>query len=115
MQINEFAKAVHENAKAKGFHDGQQTMASYCANLHGEASELWESYRNGTWDKACDKVNEMEALGLPGLGCAEEELADIIIRALDVMLALGIDPEEALDAKHRFNLTRPHGHGGKVA
>ena len=42
------------------------------------------------------------------------ELADVIIRVLDMCEHYGIDIEAALKEKHEFNKTRPYKHGGKV-
>jgi len=39
----------------------------------------------------------------------------VLIRLLDYCGQLGIDMEEVLLCKHRYNLTRPYRHGGKVA
>ena len=36
----------------------------------GELMEFWESFRNGTLDKPCDKTAKMGALGLPKIGRA---------------------------------------------
>lgn len=113
MNINEFADKVYQNAVAKGFHDGQDTVASHVANMHTELSELWEAYREGRLHKACDKAEELRALGLPVLTAAKEELADVVIRALDSMRHWGIDPQQVLETKHAYNLTRPRLHGNK--
>jgi len=102
--------AVAMNSKEHGFHqEGVNNAApSWCANLHGEISELWEAYRKGTLDKPCDKKVE--------LTCAEEELADIIIRTLDIAWQLGrIDVDKAVRLKHEYNRGRPYLHGGKKA
>lgn len=55
----------------------------------------------------------MLALGLPALTCAEEEYADIVIRALDQCRRLGIDIQRAIEAKHAYNRTREYKHGKK--
>lgn len=106
--LNEIADAVHANAKAKGFHPSNELlrefMANQCNNLHGEISELWEAWRKGDEFKVCDKPTT-------GLNCTEEELADIIIRALDLSRRLGIDIQLAIEAKHSYNLSRPYKHG----
>lgn len=111
MTLNEWAKACYDNAKAHGFHDVNNTPASLCANLHGEVSELWEAFRKGTLNSPCDKASKMSE----PLTCAEEELADIIIRALDNAAQWGIDIERAVRIKHEYNVTRPYLHGGKLA
>ena len=108
--LNQVAMAAYENAAAKGFHDGEQIgvvsierMGVYVANLQGEVSELWEAARKGNLNKQCDKDVV--------LTCAQEELADIVIRAYDTAVALGIDIGEAVAAKHGYNLSRAHKHG----
>jgi len=42
------------------------------------------------------------------------ELADVIIRVLDIAGHYGIDIQEALAVKAKYNKGRPHRHGGKV-
>jgi len=94
---------------------GRIDVATFDANLTAEVAELWEAYRDGTLDKPCDKAAKMKALGLPELTCAEEEMADIIIRTLDTAEFWGLDISRAVKAKHLFNQSRPHRHGGKKA
>jgi hypothetical protein len=52
---------------------------------------------------------ELKPVGLPS------ELADIIIRTLDLAAFLGIDMDKAIVEKLTYNATRPHKHGGKAA
>jgi NTP pyrophosphatase (non-canonical NTP hydrolase) len=112
-QLNLIARDVYENACNKGFHDIEelelevQRMARHTANLHGEVSELWEAARKGELYKPCDKDAD--------LTCMEEELADIIIRAMDTASVFGVDIGNAVKLKHEYNKTRPHKHGGKLA
>ena len=117
--LNEWATQIHALAKDKGWYDEPETDGQFVtravANLHGEASELWEAYRNGKLDAPCDKAVKMEAAGIKPLSCLEEELADIIIRTLDDAKRLDVDIESAVARKHAFNMTRPHRHGGKKA
>src|SRR6185436_2892681 len=105
--LNELRDAISLNAKNKGFRDklaegltkeqwegqvGRLIRASVMtANQHTETSEFWEAYRDGTLDKLCDKAQKMVEMGLPGLTCGEEEVADELIRALDKAEAHGID------------------------
>jgi NTP pyrophosphatase (non-canonical NTP hydrolase) len=129
--INDFRDHVAANAKAKGFREqmfkglspeqtdgpvGEKTaIMTFCENLHGEVSELWEAYRAGNLHALCDKAEKMVAMGLPPLTCAEEELADIIIRALDTAEHYKIDVAKALATKAEYNSSRPILHGGKLA
>lgn len=117
MQINEFAALVHKNAWDKGFHSKEETDDQFieraCNNLHDEVSELHTAWRQGDLWAPCDKAEKMKAAGIVPLRCAEEEYADIVIRALDNMLRLGIDIESALQRKHAYNTTREFRHGNK--
>lgn len=109
--LNDLAARIHALAKAKGWHDPPPAFASFCANLHGEVSEAWEAYRAGKLNAPCDKAERMAE----PLTCLEEELADVIIRALDTAAALGVDIDRAVRVKLAYNETRPHRHGGKLA
>ena len=129
--LNDLRDAIAENAKNKGFKDqmfetltpeqkagpiGELIMAAtYTANQHGESSEFWEAFRKGKLHEPCDKAKKMEELGLSGLTCAEEEIADELIRALDKADAFKVDAAKAVAVKHAYNLTRPALHGGKKA
>lgn len=107
--LNQLADEVHENAKEKGFHPEEEQIifvANQCNNMHGEIQELWDSWRKGDEWALCDKPET-------GLSCTAEELADIIIRALDVSRRLDIDIVDAINAKHEYNKTRPYKHGKK--
>ena len=117
MDLNEWAEAFYANAKDKGFYDKPETEDEYveraCNNLHDEISELHEAWRNNRLREPCDKADKMTAMGLFPLTCLEEELADIVIRALDNAKRLGVDIEYAVSRKHDFNRTREPRHGGK--
>jgi hypothetical protein len=129
--LNQLRDLVAQNATNKGFRakfaeglsadqwsagPGQLIRASvYCINLIGEISEFWEAFRSGTLDSECDKADKMRALGLPGLTCAEEEIADQLIRVLDKAEAFGVDVARAVSAKMAYNASRPALHGNKNA
>jgi NTP pyrophosphatase (non-canonical NTP hydrolase) len=109
MEIKELAKHIHNLAKEKGWHDDYEDIyiAKAVSNLHGEVSEFWEAFRRAELDEQCDKAI--------GLTCAEEELADIVIRALDMAERLKIDMQRAIEIKHQYNKSRSFRHGGKRA
>lgn len=123
MKLNDWAKCIYLAAAARGFHSNEESpatptrerVATHLINLIGEVSEAWEAYREGRLFEPCDKAEKMKAAGLPVLNCLEEELADVIIRALGTAETFGIDIEHAIETKHAFNLTRPFRHGGKLA
>ena len=112
LALSSVALHVYKVSQASGFHENDEDMQNgrfgeFCANLHGEVSELWEAYRKGELNKKCDKPIQ--------LTCAAEELADIIIRAMDTAVTLGIDIGEAIASKDAYNQTRPFKHGNKKA
>ena len=118
IDLDLFADAVHENAKEKGFHEQHKNndddFINYqINNLHSEVSELHDAWRNGQFNEPCDKSDKMILAGIPELTCAEEEYADIIIRALDQCRRLGVDITRAIAIKHQYNTTREPMHGGK--
>lgn len=117
--LNDLRDVIHDLAKSKGWHAAEETDDQFvtrtCANIHGEVSELFEAFRDNRLHAPCDKAEMMGELGLARLTCAEEELADIIIRALDTAGRLKIDIGRAVMAKHTLNVVRPWRHGGKRA
>ena len=133
MNINELAKEVHENAVAHGWWEKPPTLPEALCLIHAELSEALEEYREGNpliygtcalaaedckYSGVCDRV------GRPGEGegvdgpCKPEgiavELADVILRTLDLMAALGVDVDAVVMAKHKYNLGREYRHGGKA-
>lgn len=107
--LAQWVEAAGQTAKDHGFHEEGANNAppAWCSNLHGEVSEFWEAYRRGTLNEPCDKHI--------GLTCAEEELADIVIRTFDIAFQMGIDLERAVEVKHAYNVQRPRRNGGKLA
>lgn len=117
--LRDIARAVHVLACEKGWYDVPETdhqfIARSVANLHGEVSELWEAERKRQLNEECDKGLKMRELGVTPLTCLEEELADIIIRAMDVAVRLGVDIAGAVESKHVYNASREYRHGNKSA
>lgn len=133
MNINEFAKEVHQNAVEHGWWDEPRTFGEIIALCHSELSEALEEYRAGRpmiWYQclSTDQVAPCEKEKCPdwlnGMCEIDEtekkpegiavELCDCIIRILDYMGKEGVDVEAVLAEKHAYNKTRPYRHGGKV-
>ena len=108
--INEWTKEVHENAKEHGWWENPRTFGELAMLVTTEVSEAFEEIRNGkqpneTYYKP-DKPGKPE--GVPS------ELADVVIRIMDMCGYYGIDLEEIITIKHEYNKSRPYKHGGKV-
>ena len=95
---------VHSNAKAHGWHDKAIDEVIAFALIHCEVAEATEGARHG--NPPSEHIPEFSAI--------EEEMADIVIRCMDLAGAKGYRLAEAIVAKHGFNKTRPHMHGGKL-
>ena len=95
---------VHRNAVAHGWWDAPRNDGEAIALIHSEASEALEAMRAG--NPLSRKV--------PAYSSVEEELADVVIRIMDLAAGRGWDIGGAIEAKHEHNRGRPHKHGGKA-
>lgn len=115
----EVQNEIHDLAVSKGWYNEPESETQFlnrtCANMHDEVSEFHTAFREGKLWSPCDKAEKMKELGIHPLDCAEEELADIVIRAFDTAGFLKINLARAIMSKHGFNKTRPYRHGGKLS
>ncbi len=127
VAFNEIQKQVNQTAHDKGWYKSKLSEIVYgydlsdsdqkeaiaeltnledarrIALMHSELSEGLEGLRHG--NPPSDHIPEFSSI--------EEELADCIIRIMDVSQERGWKVAEALEAKRRYNNTRTHRHGGK--
>jgi len=101
--FNSMADHIHSTAKRKGFWEPDQEPGDEIKILlmHSELSEAVEAIRHG--NPPDDKIPEFSGY--------EAELADCIIRIMDVASARGLHVAEAIVAKMAFNESRPYKHG----
>jgi NTP pyrophosphatase (non-canonical NTP hydrolase) len=103
-RLNLLADITYDIAKAHGWWEGERNKGELIALIHSEASELLEAVRH---------QNPPSTHIAPFSG-AEEELADIVIRCLDMARGCDYDIVGAIMAKAAFNHSRPYKHGGKA-
>lgn len=98
------ASFMHQTAVSKGWWDKPRNDGELLMLIVREVSEACEALRDG--NPPDDKVPEFSSV--------EVELADAVIRIMDMGEARGWDIAGAIEAKVAFNLTRERMHGGKV-
>lgn len=97
------AADIHHTAKSKGFwEDGvERNNGEMLCLIHSEISEALEALRHG--NPPDDKVPEFTSV--------ETELADAVIRIMDLAHARGWRVAQAVEAKMKYNTGRPYKHG----
>lgn len=104
LTFNSVQRRCQEISAEHGFWDGEwsnERLASKIALAHSELSETLEAMRDG--NPASAKIQ--------GFTLAEEEIADTIIRLMDLAQYKQWRLAEAILAKMHYNETRPHKHG----
>lgn len=109
-ELGAVQRDVYNNAVEHGFWDEPIAGGSEWTDIALKASlvmcegaELIEALRDPDPLGPCKKI--------PALNKVEEEIADIIIRSLDIAERLGIDVGMSIRLKHEHNKGRPPKHG----
>lgn len=115
--INELAQEVHKNAVSKGFYEGEKDTGALLMLIVTEVAEACEADRKdrfADWGGfALDGPTWVEAFDLHIKDTFEDELADIMIRVMDLAAFKGIDLESHIEAKMHRNSLREYKHGKK--
>ncbi|MBI2449657.1 hypothetical protein HYV49_05165 [Candidatus Pacearchaeota archaeon] len=96
-------KRVHETAKKKGWWEKERNDGEMLALMHSEISECLEGLRKG--NPPDEKIGEFSS--------AEIELADLVIRLMDMAEGRGWNIAEAIIEKMEYNNKRKYKHGKK--
>lgn len=114
ISISELAKAIHENAVNKGFHNDISSLKNLIDNKLIDAEQFNLLYIIALNSKLALITTEVaectEALRKEDYKNFKEELADIAIRVFDLAELNGIDIEKEILDKVKKNASRPYLH-----
>ena len=105
MSVRRLQEEAHRIAVEHGWWDEARSAGEALMLIVTELAEAMEALR----------VEREPSGAIPDFSKVEEELADAVIRILDFAGGHGLDLEGAVEAKMRFNESRPYRHGGKRA
>jgi len=116
--LNKLRDEIHENAKNKGFWDSPRETGTLLMLCVSELAEAMEADRKNRYSgKIVEEFEIGEDFCYEFESCIkdtfEDELADTIIRILDLCGAKGIDIEKHIELKMKYNATRERMHGKK--
>ena len=118
--LNQLRDEIHEYAISKGFWDKERETGTLLMLCVSELAEAMEADRNVLYADLelieKDKENFIDfkwSFENSIKDTFEDELADTIIRILDLCGAKGIDIEKHIELKMKYNATRERMHGKK--
>ena len=121
MTLTELSKEIHNSNKEKGFWDKVRNFGETLMLVVTELAECMEADRKGNYagNKPGYEKYKLNAdfdegyFKLMIKDTVEDEVADGIIRLLDLSGAMNIDIDWHVKQKLLFNQTRPRMHGKK--
>ena len=123
MNLTELSKQIHAGNVQRGFYDHPATFPDRCMLIVSEIAEAVEAHRENRLAEAGAarhivlKMHEMDMAAFPDYfrslvkDTVQDEIADAIIRLLDLSGYMGIDIDAHVHAKLAYNATRPRLHG----
>jgi len=123
-QLNGLAREINLEAKSKGFWDNKRNIGEMLMLIVSELGEAMEADRKDkhadihkhhisyeTYQLHGDHLEFKESFEIYIKDTFEDEIADAIIRLLDLCAGLRIDIDWHIENKLKFNKTRPMLHG----
>ena len=111
--LNELAQEIYQNNKGKGFWDKERNVGEMLMLVTSELGEAMEAHRKGRFAnlEAYEEFSEDFEDAIKDT--FEDEIADSVIRLLDMCGGLGIDIDTHIRLKLEYNKTRERLHGKK--
>jgi NTP pyrophosphatase (non-canonical NTP hydrolase) len=118
--INILAANIHLVNKEKGFWDEKRNVGEMLMLVTSELGEAMEAHRKGKYSdwigyqeamEGTAPMTEQEAFEHCIKDSFEDEIADAVIRLLDLAAGLNINLEKQMEAKLAYNRTRERFHG----
>ena len=109
--LRDIQRTIWRIAEEHGWHGDGDNIPVKLVMIHSEVSEALEEYRNTPPEcEVSDLYYNAISYKPEGFGV---ELADIVIRVLDLAEMMGMDLTEIILTKMKYNESRPYRHGGK--
>ncbi len=99
----EWQHDCYEQGKSKGWYNGEPDVPERLLQIVGEVAEATRAHDRGVGNLRFVSVIDGKPEGFPA------ELIDIVIRVMNLASDCGIDLEEQLRMKYKYNATRPFG------
>lgn len=117
MELNELSKYIHQDNVKRGFWDEKREIGTLLMLCTSELAEALEADRNGrhanvkSFVSDCSDVGFKESFLKNIKDTFEDEIADTVIRLLDLCGGLNIDINWHVEKKIYYNRERGHKHG----